>query len=202
MLPGNRPTHHISNIMALNARQLRFIDEYMVDLNATTAYKRAGYQAKGNAAEVNAARLLRNAQVAAEIARRRGAQSEKRQITAERIVEEIAHLAMSDIGEIMDFSQAEPRLLPANQIPERARRAIQSVKVKRYWEGPKDSEREVEITEFRLWPKNDAIEKLYKMLGFDKTLTDEQRIARINQLLDAARTRRDGSAALPVPGSN
>lgn len=190
--------------MALNAHQLRFIDEYMIDLNATAAYKRAGYKATGRAAENNASRLMGNAGVAAEIARRQGIVSEKHQITAERIVDELAHLALSDVGEIMDFSRTEPRLLAANQIPERARRAIQSVKVKHYQEGSGVFAREVEIIEFRLWPKNDALEKLSRMLGFDKdkTLTDEQRIARLNQLLDTARTRRDGPAALPVAGNN
>lgn len=192
--------------MALNARQLRFIDEYIDCANATVAYRKAGYKAKGNSAEVNATRLLKNAQVAAEIAKRRGVLVERRLITADRLAEELSHLAMSDVGEIMDFTQAEPRLLPANQIPERARRAIQSVKVKRFWEGTGDNAREVEITEFRLWPKNDAIEKLAKMLGLDKPdkppMTDEQRIAGINQLLDSARARRDGSTTLPVPGNN
>lgn len=48
----------------LNLKQQRFVDEYLLDLNATAAYKRAGYVATGNSAEVNAARLLRNAQVA------------------------------------------------------------------------------------------------------------------------------------------
>lgn len=50
--------------MALNAKQQRFVAEYLIDLNATAAYKRAGYIAKGNSAEVNASRLLSNAQVA------------------------------------------------------------------------------------------------------------------------------------------
>ncbi len=56
--------------------------EYLIDLNATATYKRAGYTAKGNAAEVNASRLLRKAKVAGEIQRReaeRGARTETAQ---------------------------------------------------------------------------------------------------------------------------
>ena len=50
--------------MALTPKQARFVAEYLIDLNATAAYKRAGYDAKGNAAEAGASRLLSNAKVA------------------------------------------------------------------------------------------------------------------------------------------
>lgn len=53
--------------MALNAKQQRFVDEYLIDLNATAAYKRAGYVATGHSAEANANRLLSNAEVAQKI---------------------------------------------------------------------------------------------------------------------------------------
>ena len=47
----------------LTAKQQRFADEYLIDLNATAAYKRAGYSGNGTTAEVNASRLLTNAKV-------------------------------------------------------------------------------------------------------------------------------------------
>lgn len=40
-----------------------FADHYLVTLNAADSYRKAGYKAKGNSAEVNAIRLLRNAKV-------------------------------------------------------------------------------------------------------------------------------------------
>lgn len=49
----------------LTPKQERFVAEYLLDLNATAAYKRAGYVGKGNAAEAAASRLLSNAKVAA-----------------------------------------------------------------------------------------------------------------------------------------
>ncbi len=51
----------------LTPKQERFVQEYLIDLNATAAYKRAGYEAKGNSAEVNASRLLSNAKVASAV---------------------------------------------------------------------------------------------------------------------------------------
>jgi phage terminase small subunit len=50
--------------VALTPKQERFVAEYLIDLNATAAYKRAGYDAKGKSAEVNASRLLSNDKVA------------------------------------------------------------------------------------------------------------------------------------------
>lgn len=42
----------------LNEKQTRFIDEYRIDLNATAAYKRAGYKGSDGAARVSAHRML------------------------------------------------------------------------------------------------------------------------------------------------
>ena len=66
----------------LTPKQQRFVEEYLVDLNASAAYRRAGYAAKGNSAEVNAVRLLRNAQVAAAIETAKADRSEETRITA------------------------------------------------------------------------------------------------------------------------
>jgi phage terminase small subunit len=52
------------NLMSeLNIKQKKFADYYIETGNATASYLRAGYEAEGNAAEVNASRLLRNAKV-------------------------------------------------------------------------------------------------------------------------------------------
>src|SRR5262245_51992495 len=45
------------------ARQQRFVAEYLIDLNATAAYKRAGYKCRGKAAESASARMLGNVRV-------------------------------------------------------------------------------------------------------------------------------------------
>lgn len=49
--------------MSITELQKRFADLFIETGNATEAYKRAGYKAKGNSAEVNASRLLSNAKV-------------------------------------------------------------------------------------------------------------------------------------------
>ena len=51
----------------LTDKQKIFIKEYLVDMNASAAYQRAGYKARGGSADTAGARLLRNVQIKAEI---------------------------------------------------------------------------------------------------------------------------------------
>ena len=73
--------------MALTPKQARFVEEYLVDMNGAAAYRRAGYTARGNAAEVNASRLLRNAKVAAAVQKAVEARSERTAVTADAVLQ-------------------------------------------------------------------------------------------------------------------
>lgn len=86
----------------LNDRQSRFIDEYLIDFNATAAYKRAGYTATGNAAEVGAHQLLRNPKVAAEVARRQSETAQKLGITREEALQEAWDIVKADPRELVE----------------------------------------------------------------------------------------------------
>jgi len=88
----------------MTPKQERFVAEYLIDLNATAAYKRAGFTAKGNAAEVNAARLLRNAQVAAAIAKAQEKRSERTEITQDMVLRELAKIGFSDIRKAIKWN--------------------------------------------------------------------------------------------------
>lgn len=72
---------------ALSAKHKRFVAEYLKDLNATQAYIRAGYSAKG--ADVSASRLLGKASVREAIAAGQAKLSEKLEITAEKVLRDI-----------------------------------------------------------------------------------------------------------------
>jgi len=78
----------------LTARQHRFVDEYLVDLNATQAAIRAGYSQKY--AGQNADKLLKNTNIADAIQARRAKVSEKLEITQERVLQELAAIAFAD----------------------------------------------------------------------------------------------------------
>lgn len=99
--------------MSLNEKQQRFVDEYLIDLNATAAYKRAGYEAEGNAAEVNACRLLSNAKVAEAIAKRMKDREKRTEITQDRVLQEYAKLAFLDPRR---FYNEDGALIPVHQL--------------------------------------------------------------------------------------
>jgi len=79
----------------LTARQQRFVEEYLKDLNATKAAARAGYSAKTS--NEQGSRLLANASVAEAIAKAKAARSARTEITQDRVLKELARLAFSDV---------------------------------------------------------------------------------------------------------
>jgi hypothetical protein len=68
----------------MTPRQKRFLDEYLVDLNATQAAVRAGYSAR--TANEQGARLLAKASVAEAVQSAQAARSERLQITQDDVL--------------------------------------------------------------------------------------------------------------------
>lgn len=71
-------------MVAITPKQQRFVDEYLVDLNATAAAKRAGYSER--TANEQGARLLANVSVAAAISAAQSARSQRTQVTADWVL--------------------------------------------------------------------------------------------------------------------
>lgn len=91
-----RDVHH----SRLTVKQQRFVDEYLVDCNATQAAIRAGYS-KATANE-QAGRLLVNVSVQAAISIARQEQQKRTQISADRVVTEAWHIATADARELVE----------------------------------------------------------------------------------------------------
>lgn len=85
----------------LTPKQRRFVEEYLVDLNATKAAIRAGYSAK--TAEFQASRLLRNVKVQEAIAERMKAREKRTEITQDRVLSELAKIAFGDKRALMEW---------------------------------------------------------------------------------------------------
>lgn len=79
--------------MALNERQQRFCDEYLIDLNATQAAIRAGYSEK--TAYSMGQRLLKNVEVQNYIQSRKQDRVERTEITQDMVLKELALIAFS-----------------------------------------------------------------------------------------------------------
>ena len=79
---------------SLNPKQRRFVQEYLIDLNASKAALRAGYSKKS--ARSHGPRLMRIPNIAAAIERALAERAERTQITADRVVIELAKVAFGD----------------------------------------------------------------------------------------------------------
>ena len=81
----------------LTEKQKRFVDEYLIDLNATQAAIRAGYSV--NRASELGYQLLQKTTVCAEIQKRRQDRERRTEITQDKVLEEIGKVAFHDAGD-------------------------------------------------------------------------------------------------------
>ena len=84
-------------VAKLTAKQKRFCDEYLIDLNATQAAIRAGYSEK--TATAQAARLLTNVNVQIYIQERKQDRVERTEITQDMVLRELAIIAFSNAAD-------------------------------------------------------------------------------------------------------
>lgn len=84
----------------LSAKQLRFVEEYLVDLNGAAAARRAGYSARR--ARQAASDLLDTPAVQERIVVLQAARSERTQITADDVLQELWAIATADPRELIE----------------------------------------------------------------------------------------------------
>lgn len=145
--------------MALTLKQKMFIDEYLVDLNATQAAIRAGYSPK--TAKDIASQNLAKLNIRIEVDKRMAERSKRVGMNADRVLQELGKLAFVKIEDVIDFETG--RIKPTATSDDLA--AIQSIKIK---PGEYGTEREI-----KFYDKKATLELLGKHLGL---WTDKQEI--------------------------
>ena len=85
----------------MNARQESFVREYLVDLNASEAAKRAGYSKK--TARTIGSKLLTNVDIADAIAKAQAKRAQKLEVTADRVVAELAKIGFANSGDYFEW---------------------------------------------------------------------------------------------------
>lgn len=142
----------------LTPKQQIFVEEYLVDLNATQAAIRAGYSPKTANEQGN--RLLANVSVRTCIDKEMAQRSKRTGISQDRVIREIARLAFVNPDNVINLNSATVK----KDASEEDLAAIQSIKVKiSSSENGEMVEREV-----RLNDKLKALELLGKHLGMFK----------------------------------
>lgn len=150
--------------MGLTPKQARFVKEYLVDLNAKQAAIRAGYTVK--TAESQGSRLLAYAKVSKAVQEAQAKRLNKLEITAERVLAELARIGFSDPRELFD---ADGQMKPIQDLPDDTARCIASVEVTRETTRRNGDKTETEtVTKIKHWDKNRALELLAKNLGLLK----------------------------------
>lgn len=139
----------------LTEKQQRFIDEYLIDLNATQAAIRAGYSVK--TAREQASQNLTKLNIQQAISEKMAERSKRTGVNQDRVVMELAKIAFVNAADVIDSDDAT---IKAGATADDTA-AIQSVKVKVI---PTKEGEGVE-REIRLNDKLKALELLGKHLG-------------------------------------
>lgn len=146
----------------LTEKQKRFVEEYLIDLNATQAAIRAGYSVK--TANEQGARLLVNVSVQQKIAEKMADRSKRTGVNQDRVIQELAKIAFINAPDVINTKDATIKAGATSDDTA----AIQSVKVKviptKEGEGV---EREIKFND-----KIKALELLGKHLGMWKDKLD------------------------------
>ncbi|MED3623249.1 MULTISPECIES: terminase small subunit [Neobacillus] len=158
----------------LTAKQKRFVEEYLIDLNATQAAIRAGYSP--DSARAIGAENLTKPDIRARIDKALAERSKRTGINAERVLRELARIALVNPANVIDFEEATI----SGDASEDDLAAIASVKVKTIpGENGDIVEREV-----RLYDKNRALELLGKHLGMFKDKLEINGSMDVVQIID------------------
>lgn len=119
--------------MALTAKQQRFVDEYLIDLNATQAAIRVGYSKK--TADQQASRLLTNVKVREYLVQRQADRANRTEITQDMVLKELAKIGFSDIRKIVRWGETQVRMVdgeddgPEDMVPYHGLALIDSAEV-------------------------------------------------------------------------
>lgn len=157
-------------IVALTAKQQRFCDEYLIDLNATQAAIRAGYSVK--TANEQGSRLLAKLSIQEAIGKEMAERSKRTGINQDRVVIELAKLAFVNIADVVDLENATVKTSATDE----DLACIQSVKIK-----PSEFGTEREI---KLYDKKASLELLGRHLGMFKDKLEVEADMDLNIIVD------------------
>lgn len=152
--------------LKLTGKQRRFVDEYLVDLNASQAAIRAGYSEKtaGSIGHEN----LKKPEIQAALTERRKKLAEDTEITPESVLRELAKLGFANMQDYMRSTSDGDPYFDISNISRDQAAALAEVTVEDFKEGRGEDARDVRRIKFKLADKRAALVDIGKHLGMFK----------------------------------
>lgn len=138
----------------LTARQQRFVEEYLRDLNATQAAERAGYSKR--TANEQAAQLMKHPEIIAAIDAAKSDRSERTGVSADWVLRRLVEEAQADLADLYD---AKGDLRPIAEWPPIWRQGlVQGIEINALYEG--HGEDRVQIGEMKKIRLSDRVRRI------------------------------------------
>lgn len=169
--------------MALTPKQSRFVDEYLVDLNATQAAVRAGYSAK--TANEQGARLLAKVSIQAAVQSRMKHREQRTQVDADYVIKRLQEIDQMDVFDILNDDMS---LKPIGQWPRTWRLSISGIDLSELvMGGESEQDRTVRLLKKIKWPdKVKNLELLGRHFGiFNDKLDVSGQVSVVDRILQA-----------------
>lgn len=189
---------------AMTSMQAIFVDEYLIDLNATRAAIRAGYSEA--TAYSQGQRLLKNVEVASAIKAALDERAERTLASADAVLLELQKLAFANV---LDFaapsSDGSGLAFDFSTLSRDQAAAFAEITTNHWTEGKGDDARIVHSTKVKLADKRASLNSLYEHLTGGKKLQlggmdgkpikvdDTSTATRLASILAAAQARLDGA---------
>ena len=143
---------------SLTSRQQAFVEQFLIDNNATQAAIRAGYSV--DTAQEQSSRLLANAIVGGAVAKAQAQRLARVNVSADAVITELSILANSCVEHYVldDFGQVRP----AENAPDGVMRAVKSIK--RKVRHDKDGSITYDVS-FELWDKPGQLKLMGRHAG-------------------------------------
>lgn len=164
----------------MTEKQKIFANEYLIDLNATRAY-RVAYPSvkKDETAAAAATRMLRNVKVAAYIQERMRERQKRTEITQDRVLQELAAIAFAKATDYAEVENGQVIIKDTVNLDEQQVKAIAGIKEGKYG------------IELKLNDKEKALELLGRHLGMFKDKLEvsglEEEKKKLGDILDQLR---------------
>ena len=138
----------------MTEKQKLFADEYLIDLNATRAYRKAYPNCKkDSSADAAARKLLGNTRIQKYISDRMEERQKRTEVTQDRVLQELAYIAFARVTDYATVKNNAVKIKNTDELTEEQIRAISGIKDGKFG------------IELKLNDKEKALELLGRHLG-------------------------------------